>query len=111
MPNVVLEHSKDIKETKPLMKSCHDHLMESGLFTLESIKVRHLSFEESMVGGQPDQSFLVVTVSIMPGRSQENKVKLGDSLHKRINEKCKELGYQLNATVCIKETPEGLYFK
>ncbi|NQY99882.1 MAG: hypothetical protein HRT45_04330 [Bdellovibrionales bacterium] len=68
MPNVIIEHSKNIQETRQLMQICHDHLMESGLFKIETIKVRHQSFENYLVGGSSTQPFVVFTLSIMPGK-------------------------------------------
>ena len=109
MPNVVIEHSNDVKDTKSLIQLCHDHLMESGLFKLETIKVRTLAFEQFLVGGKSEKSFVVINLFIMPGRTMEQKAQLGQSMHQRIKEACQDLSAA--TSVVVKETSEGLYFK
>ena len=109
MPNVVIEHSKDIQNKKPLMQLCHDHLLDTGLFTLDSIKVRTIEFDEYLVGGESDKSFIAINVAFMPGRPEDKRLLLGKSLHSKVIEMY--AGQSVATSVLIEETPEGMYFK
>lgn len=111
MPNVVVEHSSNIKEVKSFIQLCHDHLLDSGLFKLNTIKVRPISFDDYLVAGEESKPFIVISVTVMPGRSHEDRSKLGDTLHQNVIELCQELNLNAATSVVIKETPEGLYFK
>ena len=111
MPNVVIEHSSNVTETKPLMDLCHNTLMESGLFQENSIKVRTISISRYLVGGKSGKTFIATTVSVMPGRAQEDLSKLGGQLQERMQSTAQELGLTSAISVLVEEYPEGLYFR
>jgi 5-carboxymethyl-2-hydroxymuconate isomerase len=90
MPHVVIEYSKPIAETvdiEAIIHLLHHRMIDSGLFNAPDIKTRAYAADYFSVGtmGQ-DGSFVHVNVSILHGRTLEQRETLVNALLDSIRE-------------------------
>lgn len=82
MPHIILEYSDnmgpDIQQTG-LLQQLHTHVSECGLFAPEAVKARSIAYQDAILS-QGKKSFVHVTVSILSGRSQQQREQLSDEL-------------------------------
>lgn len=82
MPHVVLEYTANVPgsfDPRRVLLDVHEVLMSTGLFTLADIKGRAVRHEVFAVGdGEAARSFVALTVSILEGRSDEAKARIGE---------------------------------
>jgi 5-carboxymethyl-2-hydroxymuconate isomerase len=84
MPHLVIEYSATLHshmQSEDVLGAAHQVMIESGLFSAKDIKTRAYVADDFLVGekGQ-DGSFLHVTVSLLEGRTLEQKQALSDTL-------------------------------
>ena len=96
MPHCVIEFSSDISP-EPLMSSVLKGAIASDLFDKSGsdIKVRAIAFDH-YISGATFNSFIHVSLKILSGRSEEQKVSLSNLVLKKI----KENGY-LNCSITV----------
>lgn len=82
MPHVIIEYA-DILEAqitrKNLINAIHQTVENSGLFNAGDIRSRTQSFDKFRLG-VPQHSFLHITIKLLAGRTDEQKLKLTQSV-------------------------------
>jgi 5-carboxymethyl-2-hydroxymuconate isomerase len=117
MPHVTLEYSNDLVrplDTQLALKRIHDSLNGLGMFKPENIKSRAVAHEHFRVGiGEPNASFVHLTVGIFDGRPVEEKQRIGktllDTLTELFADSCAD--HQCDFTVEIREIERASYSK
>ena len=82
MPHIVIEHSTDghgIIDITALMHALHETAAATGVMQAADIKVRAIGAADYLVAGRRD-GFCHVTVSMLEGRTPEQKVALSEAL-------------------------------
>ncbi|WP_417432151.1 5-carboxymethyl-2-hydroxymuconate Delta-isomerase [Kiloniella sp.] len=82
MPHCIIEYAKPLENqiaVAELVKELFDGMVNSGLFNRSSIKVRALPSDYFMTGSDK-QLYIHTTIKLLPGRSTEQKEKLGKAL-------------------------------
>lgn len=87
MPHVIIEcpspYASDAL-SQALVDSAHDAMMASGLFAAKDIKTRFYCPEVVRVGSGEDAFFVHVTVSLIEGRSLEDRHALSEAMAKAL---------------------------
>ena len=82
MPHIVVEHSS-ILETpmreSGLLPALHRAVVDSGLFSPEAVKARSVAYDD-VVLPEGAANFVHITVSILSGRSEEQRAALAGDL-------------------------------
>jgi 5-carboxymethyl-2-hydroxymuconate isomerase len=73
MPQITLEHSKNLKlnDTSKLLLGIHQILAENLPTDIESCKSRIITHNNFLVGTNPENAFLYLSIHILPGRIDE----------------------------------------
>ena len=82
MPHIVIEHSTDghvILDITALMHALHETAAATGVMQAADIKIRAIGIADYLVAGKRD-GFCHVTVSMLQGRTAEQKVALSEAL-------------------------------
>ena len=82
MPNLIMEYSVGLPKrhsVPDLLAQTHQAAVASQLFKLDSIKVRAIPFDSYLVGGE-EKSFVHTTVTLLDGRSPEEKAALAKAV-------------------------------
>ncbi|CAN5267990.1 5-carboxymethyl-2-hydroxymuconate isomerase [soil metagenome] len=82
MPHIVIEYSTDghaIVDLTALMHALHETAAATGVMHAADIKVRAIGTEDYLVAGKRD-GFCHVTVSMLQGRTPQQKVSLSEAL-------------------------------
>ena len=82
MLHIVIEHSTDGHagfDAAALMRALHDAAAGSGVVQAADLKIRAMAFNDYLVGGARD-GFCHVTLSMLEGRTPEQKVRLSEAL-------------------------------
>ncbi|RDV25462.1 5-carboxymethyl-2-hydroxymuconate Delta-isomerase [Alteromonas aestuariivivens] len=82
MPHCVIEYARPIEtqlSPSSIVSTVHNAALGSGLFSPAAIKTRAVACEYYLVGGK-DAEFIHVTLSILEGRSDEQKSALSVSI-------------------------------
>ncbi len=84
MPHVTVEYSsnlEDVVNVRELVDGLHQTMIDSGLFDIPAIRTRALPRHVYRIAdGNPDNIFLQVIARIRPGRTVEDRKKLGNAL-------------------------------
>ena len=86
MPHFVIEYSRDVEQDhniKQIMQIAHDSGAASGVMNPDDIKVRALAYDHYLLVGAND-SFVHVTVYLLAGRSDEQKLKVSSLLREKL---------------------------
>jgi 5-carboxymethyl-2-hydroxymuconate isomerase len=82
MPHIVVEYSdnlaNEIKSSK-ITALLHKAVVDSGLFAPDAVKARSIGYSDYVLTGDI-KSFVHVTVSILGGRTVEQRKALNDSI-------------------------------
>jgi 5-carboxymethyl-2-hydroxymuconate isomerase len=85
MPHIVIEYSEnldnEVKGSK-LTKLLHKTVVDSGLFSPEAVKARSIFYSDYVL--TEAESFIHVTVSILNGRTVEQRNTLNESVFRAI---------------------------
>ena len=76
MPHIVIEHSDNVDALAgEILRAVHTHVSECGLFDPQAVKGRSLSYQQWVL---PENAlnFMHITVSILEGRTQEERAQL-----------------------------------
>ena len=82
MPHIVIEHSTDGHagfDAAALMRALHDAAASTGVVQAADLKIRAIAFDNYLVAGKRD-GFCHVTLSLLEGRTPEQKVRLSEAL-------------------------------
>lgn len=80
MPHLVVEYSRDVEsqtDITALLHAAHEGAFQSGLFSLDDIKVRAYPCDHSLVAGRSATS-VHVTVYLLSGREQAAQKALAE---------------------------------
>lgn len=84
MPHVTVEYSANIEpsvDARRLVQEIHETMINSGLFEIATIRTRAEPRDIYIVAdGKPENVFLQVIARIRPGRSVEDRKRLGGLL-------------------------------
>jgi 5-carboxymethyl-2-hydroxymuconate isomerase len=112
MPHVVIEYTKSLEfdiRDRSLMIKLHQIMIDSGLFNPDDIKTRAYVTDDFLIGNkQENGSFIHVTISILTGRTVEQRQTLSDNILKVIQE---PFNYVDQITVNIDEMNRDTYRK
>ncbi|NRB22526.1 5-carboxymethyl-2-hydroxymuconate Delta-isomerase [Shewanella sp.] len=76
MPHCLIEYASPLAELidiSELVNATHKGAIASGLFESKAIKTRAHGCDHFLVGEESSNLFVHITISIMPGRSDEQK--------------------------------------
>ncbi|KIZ40051.1 MULTISPECIES: 5-carboxymethyl-2-hydroxymuconate Delta-isomerase [Rhodopseudomonas] len=80
MPHIVIEHSGHADFNAPsLMRALHDAAAATGVVQAADLKIRVIPYSDYLVAGARD-SFCHVCVSMLEGRTPEQKVAVSEAL-------------------------------
>jgi 5-carboxymethyl-2-hydroxymuconate isomerase len=81
MPHCIIELSEDIKINRPqdILSGIHDILIQVGGIKSTNIKSRIIPYHNYLVN-QGDESFVALTLRLLPGRSPSLKAQLGEAI-------------------------------
>lgn len=82
MPHIVVEYSASLKNevsTSNLLTKLHQTVVDSQLFSPEAVKARAMAFEDTVLP-EGATNFMHITVSILTGRSQEERLQLNEAV-------------------------------
>jgi 5-carboxymethyl-2-hydroxymuconate isomerase len=82
MPHLVIEYSTDGHEhfnAEELMRALHETAAATGVMQAADIKLRAIPYRDYLVAGRRE-GFCHVTVSMLEGRSPEQKLALSEPL-------------------------------
>lgn len=81
MPHIILEHNVDNEElVSTLYKSLHKTLSEQETIRPQAIKTRSIKVKDVIVGDGADALFAHVQLKLLPGRSEDLKLKMSQAL-------------------------------
>jgi 5-carboxymethyl-2-hydroxymuconate isomerase len=84
MPHLVIEYSENMSGefiSSGVLESLHETMISCGLFSPDAIKTRAYSAADFMVGTKgKNGKFVHVSVSILSGRTAEQRLTLNQSL-------------------------------
>ena len=87
MPHLVIEYSENlrerVKETQ-LLKTLHTLVVDSGLFAPSAVKGRSLAYSDYVLP-EGANSFIHITLSILAGRTLEQRVALNEKLFQTVH--------------------------
>lgn len=90
MPHLVIDYTSDGHaghlDIPALMRAVHGAAAATGVMKAEDIKVRAMRYADYLVAGQRD-GFCHITVSLLAGRSPEQKLKLSEALRAAMSER------------------------
>ena len=111
MPHCIIEHSEKFSEIAPeLLKKAVEALEESQLFQPQDIKARSMAYAHSIVGGDLDAAFVHIKLTILSGRTQEQKQALTTALGEGISSLLKPMG-TTSLTVAVQDISRETYYK
>ncbi len=108
MPHIIIEHSKLLNEIAPLaMYDVHQHVTHCGLFSPQAVKARTHSYERELL---PDgaANFMHITISILSGRTEEERSELSKAIFEKIRENYTDID---RLSVDIAEMNKATYSK
>lgn len=89
MPHIIIECSEQIATIlafEELAPKIHQFLTDTLPTEYANCKTRIVSSSQYLIGGNPKQNFLHVTLKILPGRSPEIKNKVAHTLLEMLNQ-------------------------
>ena len=111
MPHCIVEYSGPLAQKisiAALVKAVHQGAINSGLFEPAAIKTRAYGAEHSCVGETQDASFIHITLKIMPGRTDEQKQLLLQTIDRCIANMCRQVS---SITMEVLDIEKAHYFK
>ena len=112
MPHIIFECSEQIATTLPfkeLAPKIHQFLTDTLPTEYANCKTRMISSSQYLIGNNPKQNFLHLTLKILPGRSPEIKNKVAHTLLEMLNQTISLSNVSL--TLEIIEIDTNNYFK
>ena len=115
MPHIIIEYSDPITETTPektLLTAVNKAAIESHLFAIDSVKTRLMPYKNYISAGhdftpqgQSESQFIHITAKILDGRTDEQKLMLGDKIKSAlIALGLKNMSLTIDVTDTIKKT-------
>ena len=86
MPHCIIEYSSDIADQvsiRDLVEATFQGALSSGLFPENDIKTRAIACQHYQIGSTQD-SFVHVTVRLLSGRNDRQKINLSENILKHI---------------------------
>lgn len=113
MPHAVIEYPSSLRpraEAAGLLQAVHGVMLQSGLFTAGDIKTRVYETAQWVVGeaAAGEGEFVHLTVSLLAGRTVEQRQALSNAMHAVLLEK---LPATMQLTVNIHEMDRDTYKK
>lgn len=81
MPHIILEYSSPTlsPHADRILKVAYDAVVATEIFQYESIKARHIAYDAFIIA-EHAESFAHITVKILDGRTQEQRVQVSDAV-------------------------------
>ncbi len=116
MPQVNIEYSANAAsqlDLQAIARGVHQRLMEHAGATLAACKTRLTRLDAFLIGdGDPRNAMVHVDLRILPGRTDAQKLALGQSVSTLLQEAAAEVtGLQLQLTVEVRELDGPNYHK
>jgi len=93
MPHIIIEYSADVAgqiDINELIVATHAAALSSELFPEYDIKTRAIAYEQHRTG-QTRDSFVHISVHLLSGRSDEQKVMLSEKVLEQLSHCCHKL--------------------
>lgn len=87
MPHCIVEYSADFDkefDIESLIETVHHSSLNTGLFSEQAIKCRAIAYPHYSVGAEK-KHFIHVTIKILPGRTVDQKIQLGQLVQKDLS--------------------------
>ncbi len=111
MPHCIIEYSASLAETlaiDELVQVVHQGAIASGLFEASAVKTRAYESQHNQIGLLIDARFIHITFKIMPGRTDEQKSLLTETVYQHL----RPLVQQVNSvTMEVLDLAKANYFK
>lgn len=110
MPHIVVEHSETLSaymRENDVLRALHTVVTDSGLFDPQAVKARALPYADAVLPEGADR-FVHVTVSILDGRTQEQRAALSQAVFEAAQRK---LSTDIRLSVNIHEMNAQTYKK
>ena len=86
MPHIVIEYSNSLRRhSNAVMRACHKHLSNCGICDPQAVKARCIPYEKTLLP-EGARNFMHITVSLLEGRSEEERVALSQALFALVKE-------------------------
>ncbi|WP_394205691.1 5-carboxymethyl-2-hydroxymuconate Delta-isomerase [Shewanella waksmanii] len=111
MPHCVVEYDAALQHDvniSQLIKDIHLAVIESGLFEPSAVKTRGYSAEHAFVGEVVDDGFIHIQLTIMPGRTTEQKQSLMQLIYYAIEPSVSHVN---SVTMSVSDIDKPHYFK
>jgi 5-carboxymethyl-2-hydroxymuconate isomerase len=80
MPHIVIEYSEVLQPfAKSVLRAVHQEVTDSGLFDAQAVKGRAMAYDVVQLP-EGACNFMHITVSILSGRTQEERTQLANSV-------------------------------
>jgi len=83
MPHIVVEYSNNLTDSiqkSEILGKLHESIIESGLFSPDAVKSRSISYDDYILD-EASNNFIHITISILSGRTTEQRLKLSESAY------------------------------
>lgn len=93
MPHFVIEYSRRIEDTvdmNEIMEAVFSAACQSGLMQPDDIKIRAIPFDHFKLS-KKGETFMHLTVSLLEGRSDENKEALAILVREKLSNELKDV--------------------
>lgn len=87
MPHLVIEYAATLQQQldiQTLVRDAHQGAINSGLFNPNAVKTRAYACDNYVLGTGHVSNFIHIRISIMPGRSDEQKQQLTQAVWQAI---------------------------
>lgn len=104
MPQITLECTQNIVESdfQSFFQHLHAFLTEKLPTQLTSCKSRVIRYDEYCIGdGHKDNAFLVLTIAILPGRTEELLKSVANAVEEQLKVYCAASFKQLNVSIAV----------
>ncbi len=110
MPHCIIEYSNDLEQTDKILlvlEMVNESMVSSGLFNVDSIKVRAIPVSKYLIGGKT-VPFIHATVRLLAGRTDEQKHILSQAILDTISKQFHSID---NITVDVIDINPNCYSK
>lgn len=91
MPHIIVEYTETLStvDVAELLFELHDDLAKKDTINIHAIKTRALPVQYTIVGdGNEPDKFIHITLKLLPGRDDELKKTMSQSLHDTARKHC-----------------------
>ncbi|QLE85172.1 5-carboxymethyl-2-hydroxymuconate isomerase [Shewanella sp. Scap07] len=111
MPHCVVEYAESMQaqfNMQQIIHEIHHGVIASGLFEAAAVKTRGYAAPHAFVGHLEEGHFIHIQLTIMPGRSSEQKQHLMHTVYQAIAEYTQQVD---SVTMMVSDIDKPHYFK